>query len=48
MHNVSVTIVCPGPVESEIADHAFRNPSYPQQVQLHATAIKCMHTYIHT
>lgn len=30
--NISVSIVCPGPVESEIADKALRNPNHPKQV----------------
>lgn len=34
-HNVSVSVVCPGPVESEIADKALRNPNFPKQVENH-------------
>ncbi len=32
VNNVWVSIVCPGPVESEIADKALRNPNFPKQV----------------
>jgi short-subunit dehydrogenase len=33
-HNISVSIICPGPVESEIADHAYRDPKFPVQVTI--------------
>jgi dehydrogenase/reductase SDR family member 7 len=29
--NVSVTVVCPGPVVSEISTTSFVNPNYPRQ-----------------
>jgi short-subunit dehydrogenase len=32
-HNIKVAIVCPGPVESEIANHAHKNPNYPAVVR---------------
>lgn len=28
-HNIGVTIICPGPVESEIAQHTIRDPNNP-------------------
>eukprot|EP01038_Epipyxis_sp_PR26KG_P011290 gene11290-15147_t len=31
MHNITVSIVCPGPVESEISDKTLRNPANPKQ-----------------
>lgn len=33
LHNVHVSIVCPGPVESEISSTSFVNPDYPPQVE---------------
>lgn len=33
VHKVSVHIVCPGPVESEISSKSYVNPSYPRQVE---------------
>ena len=30
---IHVTTVCPGPVESEIADHAHRDPTLPKQIE---------------
>ena len=33
MHNIGITIICPGPVESEIASKAHRNPEYPVGVE---------------
>ena len=31
MYNVKVSIVCPGPVESEISTKSYRNPALPKQ-----------------
>eukprot|EP01039_Chlorochromonas_danica_P008449 gene8449-9315_t len=31
LHNVAVSLVCPGPVETEISSHSFVNPGYPRQ-----------------
>jgi len=31
VNNIGVSIVCPGPVVSEISDKAFRNPNLPKE-----------------
>ena len=31
LYNVKVSIVCPGPVESEISSKSYRNPALPKQ-----------------
>jgi short-subunit dehydrogenase len=30
IHNISVSLVCPGPVESEISEHTIRSKSTPK------------------